>query len=182
MATDLPPALVSLAASGFWTLGVTQTFLMTRHQLPVFTTSALLFHHLTHKERQCFCLWVHVSDQASESVREKPVCKSRSSLCDTSLSRCVFHIPGGGHRCPHTPTLPLCTAETTLYTHTRTVSQSDILTAADSETEPSVILCVCVCVLTVFAAGTRSADGARTWRTHAIMTHSFTCVIPTGEG
>lgn len=43
----LPPALVSLTASGFWTLGVTQVFFMTRHQLPVFTTPALLLHLLS---------------------------------------------------------------------------------------------------------------------------------------
>lgn len=43
----LPPALVSLAASGLGTFGVTQVLLMTRHQLPVFTAPALLLHLLS---------------------------------------------------------------------------------------------------------------------------------------
>lgn len=43
----LPPTLVSLAAPGFWTFGVTQVFLMTGHQLPVFATPALLLHLLS---------------------------------------------------------------------------------------------------------------------------------------
>lgn len=43
----LPPALVSLAASGLWTFRVTQILFVTRHQLPVFTTPALLLHLLS---------------------------------------------------------------------------------------------------------------------------------------
>lgn len=44
--THLPPALVSLAASGLGTFGLTQVFFMTGHQLPVPATPARLLHHL----------------------------------------------------------------------------------------------------------------------------------------
>lgn len=46
-----------------------------------------------------------------------PVCRSRSSLGDTSLNRCVFHMTDGGRTCHRTATLPPCTAETTWSCH-----------------------------------------------------------------
>lgn len=142
--THLPPALVSLAASGFRTLGVTQVFFMARHQLLVFTTPALLLHLLADRWRDSVCVsqrfrvWLRIC----VFVCVWPVCRSRSSLCDTSLNRCVFHTTEGGRTCRRMAALPPCTAETTLkHTHTHTEWHLE-----NTSTEwQTCVLCVCVC-------------------------------------
>lgn len=116
----LPPALVSLAASGFWTFGVTQVFLMTRHQPPVFPTPALLLHLLS-------------AGLAAPSV--------------TPHGTGVF------------PTRQTAVARVAARHHFLRARQRRL----------------------GLAAGTGSADGARTRRTNAIVTQNLTGVIPTGE-
>lgn len=116
----LPSALVSLAASGFGTFGVTQVFFMTRHQLPVFTTPALLLHLL------------------SAGLTAPSVTPHRTG---------VF---------PTRQTAVACVA-----------ARHHFLRARQRRLG--------------LAAGTGSADGARTRRTNAIVTQNLTGVIPTGE-
>lgn len=58
--THLPPALVSLAASGLGTFGLTQVFFMTGHQLPVPATPARLLHHLRGQGGGGECVFVCV--------------------------------------------------------------------------------------------------------------------------
>lgn len=116
----LPPALVSLAAPGLGTLGVTQVFFMARHQLPVLPTPALLLHHL------------------SAGLAAPSVTPHRTGVLSTR-QRAVARVTTRQHF--------LCARQGRLG----------------------------------LATGTGPADGARTRRTHSVVTHSLTGVIPTGE-
>lgn len=116
----LSPALVSLATSGFWTFGVTQVFFMARHELPVFTTPALLLHLMS------------------------------AGLTASSVT-------------PH-GTGVFSTRQTAVA---RVAARQHFLRARQRGLG--------------LAAGTGSADGARTRRTNAIVTQNLTGVIPTGE-
>lgn len=134
----LPPALVSLTVPGPGTLGVTQVLFVTRHQPPVFTTPALLVHLLhtqsiTALSSECVCVCVCVTCL--------PVCRSHSSLGDTSWNRCVSNRTDGGHMCPHMEALPLCRAETTLHTHTHT----DVRVTFKEQQHKDTCVCRCVC-------------------------------------
>ncbi len=44
-----------------------------------------------------------------------------------------------------------------------------------------VCLCVCVCERTCLATRTGAISSTRTFSTHTCMTHTLTCVIPTGQ-
>lgn len=81
MTTDLPPALVFLTTAGLLTLGVTQVVFVTRHQLPVSTTPALLLHLLSHTQYTglCVCVCELVSDVVCVPVCA-PTCLHVSQL------------------------------------------------------------------------------------------------------
>lgn len=137
MTTDLPPALVFLTTAGLLALGVTQVVFVTRHQLPVSTTPALLLHLLSHT--QCTGLCVCVCELVSYGVCvclcvRQPVCMSHSSPGGTSLNRCVSRRTDGARTCHRTAALPPCTAETILDTHLENNSRTHIQrTAADTQ-------------------------------------------------